>query len=634
MQTSSWCFLKRATRIRPLQARGIVNYSTASSNFNNARRRHIDHQQKDIVHGDLTATLEAHRRSNREPKPIVRRVIQDEEEDIANRSEIDLIPPTSESKPDENNDETQNPLDNKPEQTSTPVPRFTRSYSPSGSESSRHEDIRFERPRKQSKRASSGRPQVRYLKDLTSAELQRISEGHYVPIRSKPGDFREPHRPWLVTNPSAKLNRDAIVSLQITNLATWLALTPAEYSFRNDMVRDFTASLREEIGDVEFYLFGSHETGLSTTLSDVDVGFHIPSILKPSGQRGPSDGLGRRQVRLHVNSILHQINTSEIWRKRYVDQEVVKSAKYPLVRVRHAGSGTDIQIVASQSTKHVTAYIVDCLSEFPQLKPIFLLLKSALTARALTDPKLGGIGSYPLLILLFVALKRQRILRRHSMAEALQAILHSCADLDTRTTGLMAEYPYTFVKHSENERPSSAEKAAMETDSNLYGRRHIGVKRDVGDFLLCLQDPNDPMNDLGNGAWRILDILATMRDLGQKVSAFLSGPGPLGSVQLMDTMIGDICTVVRDRRVYFARWATSPAGQMELRKMQSRLQLLKERRKMEGGEGKEGRRIQFTDYRGNEPVGSGTTEAKEKEDLEAAVDRILSDRVLRDGPAR
>jgi len=394
------------------------------------------------------------------------------------------------------------------------------------------------------------------------------------------------------------------------------------------MVRDFSASLREEIVDVEFYLFGSHETGLSTTLSDVDVGFHIPSILKPSGQRGPSSGLGRRQVRLHVNSILHQISTSEIWRKRYVDQEVVKAARHPLVRVRHAGSGTDIQIVASQSMKHVIAYICDCLEEFPQLKPIFLLLKSALKARALTDPKLGGIGSYPLLMLLFICLKRQRIMRRHSIAEALQAIFHSCNNLDTRTTGLTAEYPYTFFKHSENERPSASDKAAMESDSVLWGQRHIGTVRDPGDFLLCLQDPNDPMNDLGNGAWRILDILATMRDLGEKVSAFLSRPGPLGSVQLMDTMIGDICTVVKDKRIYFARWATSPAGQMELRKMQSRLQLLKETNDTKDAK----EMIHFTDYRGNEPMnGKDTTE---KEDLDVAVDRILSDTVLKDGPRR
>ena len=178
--------------------------------------------------------------------------------------------------------------------------------------------------------------------------------------------------------------------------------------------------------------------------------------------------------------------------------------------------------------KHVIAYICDCLEEFPQLKPIFLLLKSALKARALTDPKLGGIGSYPLLMLLFICLKRQRIMRRHSIAEALQAIFHTCNNLDTRTVGLTAEYPYTFLKHSENERPSASDKAAMESDSAFWGQRHIGTKRDLGDFLLCLQDPNDPMNDLGNGAWRILDILATMRDLGEKVLAFLSRPGPLG----------------------------------------------------------------------------------------------------------
>jgi len=631
MQTSSWCLLKRATTIRPLHARGIVTRSTASSKFGNARRRTVDHQQKDIVHGDLTATLEAHRRSNRAPKPIVRHVVQDEEEDAAKELPNDRALAGSETKLSaETEEQTQDLQDNESGPATTPIPRFTRSNSPSGSESSLYADIRTERPRKQSKRAPIGRPQVRYLKDFTAVELNRISEGHYVPTRSKPGDFRTPHRPWLVTNSSAQLNRDDILSLQISNLATWLALTPAEYSFRNDMVRDFSASLREEIVDVEFYLFGSHETGLSTTLSDVDVGFHIPSILKPSGQRGPSTGLGRRQVRLHVNSILHQISTSEVWRKRYVDQEVVKSAKHPLVRVCHVGSGTDIQIVASQSMKHVIAYICDCLEEFPQLKPIFLLLKSALKARALTDPKLGGIGSYPLLVLLFVCLKRKRIMRRHSIAEALQAIFHSCNDLDTRTTGLTAEYPYTFHKHFENERPGAAEKAAMEADSALWARRQLAVKRDPGDFLLCLQDPNDPTNDLGNGAWRILDILATMRDLGEKVTAFLSRPGPLGSVQLMDTMIGDTCTVVKDKRIYFARWATSPAGQMELRKMQSRLQLSRETKVTKDTR----EMIHFTDHTGNEAVDGEKTKEKEVVDLDAMVDRILGDKMLRNGPVR
>lgn len=607
MKITSWHCPRYAQTIRAQSRRPL----SSSSSGRPPLRKREDHQLKDIVPGDLTATLEAHRRSNRIP---FRRVAQDENTEQGEPDDQDVSVVT----PIETEDSTNLPGpsqllalvkkslaavdaivgDESKEGAQGPVRRIKRVKVSSAKEETLNLKTRVlrlapeahneddlsstmsavKRSLNKSKQVSMEGRKDGYSNDNRQGDDEKYKKGHYVkaPITY---DLREPPKPWAVSEPSLVQDRDRLLSAQMVKLSDWLTLTPAERDFRTDLALDLSHGLRKQLPETGFWLFGSHDTGLATVLSDVDIGFHMPSIQKAPGQRGPSTGLGSRRNRAVVSTALDSIFISSIWTKRFQDPLIVW-ARFPLVRMTHIGSQAEIQLVVSQPTRVVNEYIRDCLAEHRQLRPVFFLLKTALSARKLDEPKDGGIGSYTLLNLIIIALKAQQVHRRDSIANALHKVLRFISELDTRQIGLTTEYPYTFPKRAAKEIVSAKTKRDVDTDSVAWARHQIDVKDAKQDFLLCLQDPNDPLNDLGKSGYQILNVQVTIAKFKNALEAWLVDKEisllqrtgrPPGPEQMMSWLIGKTCNVVQDRRDSFEHWKSSGAGQIELQQMATRL---------------------------------------------------------------
>jgi len=610
MKNTSWRYPRYAHVIRAQCCRSL----SSSTSSKPAAQKRDDHQLKDIVPGDLTATLEAHRRSNRVPfrrvaqhQPVVS-IAPDyaveattatnipESEDVESSSTIprttaqsakaSIIPPNTVSA---------TILNGAGKSQDVSVTKVV-SYLLKGEGSKLKKRVWQLGPGAvddddldsvvrtvkvglaRSRDAQMAGRKEGYGHDKRQGDDDKYKKGSYVHI-PRSSDLREPVKPWTVVDPSFQQDRDRLLSAQMLNLSDWLTLTPAESEFRTNLALDLSHGLRKQLGDVGFWLFGSHETGLATVLSDVDLGFYIPSLKKTPGERGPSSGFGKRSNRVKITSVLDSIFISSIWTKRFEDPWIVW-ARFPLVHMTHAGSRVKIQVVASSPTRVVNEYIRDCLDEYRQLRPIYFLLKTSLAARNLDEPKDGGLGSYTLLNMIIIALKAQKVPRRDSVATALHKVLTFITEIDTRQTGLTIEYPYTFSKRAENEIISAEDKQDIEADSIAWARNQINVRRAKQDFLLCLQDPNDPLNDLGKNAYQILSIQATLSKFKHAMEAWLEVKEistvkrtgrPQGPEQLMDWMIGRICSTVQDRREMLDNWQSSGAGRIELEQMAGRL---------------------------------------------------------------
>jgi DNA polymerase sigma len=584
-----------------LSSNAIRSRLTASRAFScTAACQRDDYQLKDIIPGDLTATLAAHRRSNRQP---FRRVTSNNEEPIAEvaapdnfaESDVSGITPAGSPEGEEDDTTAADEGNTKPNHIQGDVVRYHMPTVPGREARSIESKIRTLRRANMKKedlaaamrhvKASDVKSKISRRNALSRKTDMQKYKAQYQEVVKSSGDYREPYRPWHVDAQAViGMSREALLGEQMVKLANWLTLTPEEHAFRNDLALDFTSKLREQLVDIDFWLFGSHQTGLATTMSDIDVGFFLPSMQKKPGDRGPSVSLGRRPNRRIIHRTLKRINISSIWTKRFDDHEVVQ-AKYPLVRMRHLGSDTDIQIVASQPTKIVSEYIRDSLAEYPQLKPAFFLLKAILAARRLDEPYDGGLGSYTLLILIIAVFKRRSIARRTSLVTALRAVLKifdktSPMYHNLRHDGMMTVAPYTFSKRLPTETLSNKDKAIIESDSAAWARHQISAVRDGQDRLLCLQDPNDPLNDLGRGSYQMLNVQATFFHLNLKLHQWTNGETIVDDEgqpsELLDWLIGDICNVVQDRRTAFAKWQASFHGKSELEQMQQRLENLKE----------------------------------------------------------
>lgn len=560
----------------------------------------LDHQARDIVPGDLTATLEAHRRSNR--LPFRRIVLEGSADNDVDAQEHEEASARERHTPDETQTEKETVVtDTAGPSTPTTKPRVRR-VKPARAENwdedllalapAKYTAEDIKKARRSFKAAiARSRQEARFrenARNSPSAEmLGRSVLGKYVKIIKRPGDHRELYRPWIVPDSAIASDRSTRLSTQLTILCDYLSLTLEEHDFRTDLMLDFTHSLRTTLSDIDFWLFGSHQTGLATPMSDVDVGFYVPSMQKKSGERGPSAGMGRRTNRKRIVSTLDRINISSIWSYRF-DEHAVVLARHPLVRMTHIGTSTDVQIVASSPTRLVNEYIRDCLAEYPQLKPIYFVLKAALAARQLDEPRDGGIGSYALLVWIIVGLKRNNISRRSDVAETLAKVLSMTKNIKQRFWGLTTDYPYTFQKRPASERIAISDKGAAKTDPSEWARQRIGITRDGEEYLLCLQDPNDPTNDLGRGVQKWPSIQTTFVTLYHALQKWLAGEQIRSdddemTDDLIGFMVGRICNSVQDRRLKFETWKKSFQGKLELEKMRRRLQDVQERDAFQGG---------------------------------------------------
>ena len=258
-------------------------------------------------------------------------------------------------------------------------------------------------------------------------------------------------------------------------------------------------------------LIGSYSTGLGTPLSDMDFTVILPQFEKNPLQRGPSSERpearkARTRAMMRFKSILDR-QTQE-WN----DIEVVW-ASIPLIIGTHRESRISVQLQQQKGSLSVfldiTAFSA-FQSEFPTLRPLYILLKTALAIRGLDKTIAGGLSSYPLLIAIVNALKHcEHKYHREDIANHLLFILRFYVNTDLYNTGFRLDHPRVFPKLGRAaSRPGST---AQPEEYDFEGMAKIARPNPQQPYLLCLQDPLNPNNDLGKKAYAIKHIGALFR---------------------------------------------------------------------------------------------------------------------------
>lgn len=224
------------------------------------------------------------------------------------------------------------------------------------------------------------------------------------------------------------------------------------------------------VKDTKLSLMGSLVTGLGNITSDVDIALTIPSIEAKRGERGPSQGLGRPDNRTMVKKKL--ILLSHQLRRRGFSGLNIIMARYPLLQATHQ-SRIKIQIVVSQSTKSQEQLIKHYLEEYLYLKEVYLVMKATLAARGLNEPRLGGLGSYSLFMLIVTALVHTKTPRRADEMTYLKNVFYFCSTMDTE------KYCYTV--------DSSKLFPKMLPGSAVKAKARQAIKDDPVNFALLLE---------------------------------------------------------------------------------------------------------------------------------------------------
>ena len=290
--------------------------------------------------------------------------------------------------------------------------------------------------------------------------------------------------------------------------------TPGEAQSVEQCIHEVTRIVTKALPSNPLTMHGSRFTGLAAPHSDIDFRISIPEYEKDLSIRGPS--ASRPEARKASRRVLRVIARALQRSRRYSNIEFVWG-RLPLITAKDNLTGLELQFLALAPVLPAREYSANYLAEFYALRPLFVLLRHALDMRNLTTVYEGGLGSYPLLMMIVTALKHAPgAFARNDLAGQLLHVLNFYATADLYTYGFSADPPRIFPKKFP--RAGSEEREGEVQDRYTAG---IGVLRKESQrrapWLLCLQDPADPVNDLGKKAFQIKHIQATFASVRAKI---------------------------------------------------------------------------------------------------------------------
>ena len=300
--------------------------------------------------------------------------------------------------------------------------------------------------------------------------------------------------------------------------------TAAEKSASQLLIQEVTSIVGEALPNNPLELVGSHRTGLATPTSDIDFTLSIPKYDRNGvTARGPSPG--RPEARKARKRIFYRLKDALVRSHQFVDVRFVH-ARVPIVTCLHRHTGLKVDFQSLAPTLAARTCVAAYLSEYPTLRPLYMLLRSALAIRHFTTVFEGGLGSYTIFMMIVNALKHASLpsstgydITRHDLAAQLFWVLDFYATADLRKNGYSPDPPGVFPK-AEGE-PVRGRKHQGGRGPTRHETDTIFKQNPKQPYLLCLQDPADPTNDLGRSSYGIKHVQETFQNTSTSMKSAL-----------------------------------------------------------------------------------------------------------------
>ncbi|KAF2877881.1 hypothetical protein BDV95DRAFT_453709, partial [Massariosphaeria phaeospora] len=283
---------------------------------------------------------------------------------------------------------------------------------------------------------------------------------------------------------------------EIAMFHEYLRPNKVEALARKQFVEQVIADVQKTLPTAAIEVFGSERTGLASATSDIDLRLWRPNNVEDgSGQCTPLPPPPAQRKQLVKD--LRQLHYRSFSRNpEYIAAEVLHS-RYPLLSLQHRDSGIDVQIVLANDTTSSRNIVKQYLEQYPYLDKLYSVVKTMFDVRGISDVYRGGLGSYSIFMMIVASLQRKPEIK--TAGHGLRHFLHFWTNYDTTTHGLSIQPMSEFNKL---ENPVMTEKAKAQLKN--------GEIKPLPKFMLSLQDPADPTNDLGRKAVCYKHIKATI----------------------------------------------------------------------------------------------------------------------------
>lgn len=299
---------------------------------------------------------------------------------------------------------------------------------------------------------------------------------------------------------------------EIKSYEKFMKLGPIEHEAARLFAAEIKSIVRQVHPDCPLLPIGSWSTGLADRLSDFDFTLSLPNFEKSPLERGPSST--RPKAKKIGLKALEDTRWSLVKSFQFLQPVAFIHARVPIVKAVHRKTDFRVEIQALGSHEATQELSMAYLAEFPTLRPLYIIFRSALHIRHLNIVHEGGLGSYSILMMIVNALKHASgRFARDDVANHFLHVLDFYSTADLYKYGYSPDPPRLFPKQAK--KMSAHEKIARLQDPTLRGIDVLKKWDPKKPYLLCLQDPANPINDLGSKAYgikHVQKIFSTIRE--------------------------------------------------------------------------------------------------------------------------
>ncbi|KAI0080501.1 hypothetical protein K474DRAFT_1615191 [Panus rudis PR-1116 ss-1] len=265
---------------------------------------------------------------------------------------------------------------------------------------------------------------------------------------------------------------------EVEAFVKYVSPTPEEDEIRSLIVAWVTRAIKQQYPDAEVLPFGSYETKLYLPLGDIDL-----VIL--------SDQMAYSRTGTVLRALANTVKRAGLTDK----VTIIDKAKVPIIKfiTTHGRFSVDISInqrngvAAGQIIKHF-------LRELPALRPLVLIIKTFLSQRSMNEVFSGGLGSYSIVCLAISFLQMHPKIRKGEI------------DPEKNLGVLVMEFFELYGCYFNYQEVG----ISLRDGGTYYNKARRGWLDYRSPYLLSIEDPGDPSNDISRGTYNILKVRTTL----------------------------------------------------------------------------------------------------------------------------
>lgn len=257
---------------------------------------------------------------------------------------------------------------------------------------------------------------------------------------------------------------------RLIELLYCLAPTADEQADRVGVIKDVGSALRRTGIDVQIY--GSLCTGLVIPASDVDCVLtrsadpHVASSMSETMNSAMNDitsssngGASPRSVKAALSTAVRTVADRMRRNSQFSNVTCIAHARVPIVKCRHRSAAVQVDLSFEKDGCVSSNYLCELFCEpgNEMARPLIVLIKALVRHAALDDPSIGGLGSFPISLMVLWFLRqcvrpRFAVELQHSISVLLVGFLkYYGTEFDFQHCGIDYVQQRTFPKAPAND---------------------------------------------------------------------------------------------------------------------------------------------------------------------------------------